>query len=167
MGRLTKAGFARSKSALGLKGKLTRKQVQRVFKHAIKKLGRTRRRVSKTGKVYYTKPKRRKKSNPKRRKRRMARRKKRRGGKSLQRQLFKWIRVGALVAPGVGMGVAAAKKGYGPDEIVDQVLQVYTGYSFVHRKFDFKWLVTGWGPFLAATLMTYGIPKIAGILRRL
>lgn len=40
MGKLTKAGFARSKSALGLKGKLTRKQVQRVFKHAIKKLGR-------------------------------------------------------------------------------------------------------------------------------
>ena len=122
-----------------------------------KKKPGTRRRTSRT-----------RRSNPKRRvKRRMARRKRCGGGKSLQRTIFKWIRVGALVAPGVGMGVNAAKKGWGAEGVIDQVLQCYTGYSFIHRKFDMKWLVTGWGPFLAATLATYGIPKIAGILRKL
>ena len=165
MGRLTKAGFARAKSELGLKGKLTRKQVQRVFKKAIKKLGRTQRRVSKKGRVYYTKPKKRRKSNPKRRVRRTARRRKRRrGGKSLQRTIFKWMRIGALVAP-----QAYNMTKYPGDwkRNLGDFLYDYTGYNPADGTWDIGRLAKGWGPFLAACLATYGIPKITGILRRI
>ena len=160
MGRLTKAGFARAKSELGLKGKLTRKQVQRVFKKAIKKLGRTQRRVSKKGRVYYTKPK---KSNPERRVRRTGRKKRRRGGKSLQRTVFKWLRIGALLAPGameiVKQPDLEHKLGY--------CIKRYTGYDPWQGKWVWQDLATGWTPFIATCLATYGIPKLIGIIRRL
>ena len=163
MGRLTKAGFARAKSELGLKGKLTRKQVQRVFKKAIKKLGRTRRRVSKTGKVYYTKPKRRKKSKSKRRVRRTARKKSRKGGKSLQRTVFKWLRVGALLAPAIN----DIMRGTHPAQKAVFVIESYSGYNIDKHQFNIKWLMRGWTPFIMTSLLTYGIPKLMGIIRRM
>jgi len=100
----------------------------------------------------------------KRRKTNLARRKKRRGGgKSLQQQVFKWLRIGALVAPGA---IALTAEGTTHEKLT-YVLAKYTGYEAWNRKFNFGQLIEGYAPFLATTLVTYGIPKIAGIIRRL
>jgi len=104
-------------------------------------------------------------SNPKtkRRTRRMVRRKKRRGGKSLQATVFKWMRVGAIFAP--GLAIAVQKKS--TEAKVEEVVEAYFGYNIPQKKMVFSSLLRGWGPFIGATLVTYGIPKLAGILRRI
>jgi len=105
-------------------------------------------------------------SNPKtkRRTRNLARRKKRRrGGKSLQTTIFKWLRIGALVAP----GAVAVIKGNTLEEKLTYPLAKYTGYEAWNQKFNLMQLVEGYGPFLATTLVTALIPKIVGIIRRI
>ena len=155
MGKLTKAGYARAKSELGYKGKLTKKQAQRVFKRAIKKLGRK----SSPSKSRATKPK----TKTTKRSKTTKKGGKRMGGKSLQRTVFKWLRVGALLAPAVNdiiRGDTAQQKAV-------FVVESYTGYNLDKGEFNFEWLKRGWTPFIMATLLTYGIPKIAGIIRKL
>jgi len=156
MGKLTKAGFAASKKSLGLKGKLTRKQVQRVFKHAIKKLGRSR------SKSKRTKTTTRKKSNPKRRITNLARRKKRRSGKSITRTAFKFIRIGALAAP----GLIRASSQTEPSKMLQAGFGCYGGFN-LDGNFDWGLLTKTWSPYLATCLATYGIPKLVGIIRKL
>jgi len=110
-------------------------------------------------------------SNPKtkRRTRKLGRRKKRRGGKSLQQQVFKWLRIGALAAPAA---VVAAGPGT-PKGKINAGIELYTGVNVVESIETYKFafhpekLLAGWGPFIVANLTTYGIPKIAGIIRRL
>lgn len=85
------------------------------------------------------------------------------GGKSLQRTVFKWLRIAALVGP----GAVAFTKGGTTEEKLSYVLAKYTGYQAWDERFNFSQLVEGYGPFLVTTLVTYGIPKIAGIIRRL
>lgn len=105
------------------------------------------------------------KVNPTRRRgvRRMARRKKRRGGKSIAQQAMKWIRIGALVAPAVNDIVTQDSM----ENKLRMLSQHYTGYDPVTGTFNFADLAAGWGPYLGAVLTTYGIPKIASIIRRL
>jgi len=112
----------------------------------------------------------RRKSNPnKRRRKNVTRKNKRKGGKSLQQQAFKWLRVGALAAPALVIAAQPMKV----DQKANEILRVYTGVNIKHSmesnalQFDWGRLAMGWLPFLAATLTTYGIPKIAGIIRRI
>ena len=100
----------------------------------------------------------------------MGRRKKRRGGgKSLQTTVFKWLRIGALAAPGLVIAAKPMKL----DQKVNEIFRCYTGVNIKHSmeseslQFDWGHLAIGWLPFLATTLTTYGIPKIAGIIRRI
>ena len=96
----------------------------------------------------------------------MARRKKRRrGGKSITQQVFKWIRVGALVAPGVGQAIRW--KDSGGEIMASQVVRVYTGYDWVSGQWKWEWLTEGWMPYLGSILATKGIQKLSGIIRRL
>jgi len=107
----------------------------------------------------------RKRKNPTRRKgvRRMARRKRRRSGKSITQQAFKWIRVGALVAPEV-----AEIMQYGLTRgAMRTIISNKTGFNIDTKTWDASQLLKGWGPYLGAVIATYGIPKLAGILRRL
>ena len=99
----------------------------------------------------------------KRRKPRMGKRKKRRGGKSLQRTVFKWLRVGALVAPAVNDFLRGAT----PQQKAVFIIESYSGYNIDKGEFDARWLARGWMPFLLTSLATYGIPKLMGIIRRL
>jgi hypothetical protein len=93
----------------------------------------------------------------------MARRKRRRGGKSLTQQAFKWIRVGALVAPEV-----AEVMQYGLNrDSMRSIISHKTGYNIDTRTFDWGELAVGWMPYIASVLVTYSVPKIASILRRL
>jgi len=93
----------------------------------------------------------------------MARKKKRRSGKNLQATMFKLIRLGALLAPAA---VAATGPGNAEDKL-EKGLSWYTGYSIQKQDFRMERLARGWMPFLMASLTTYGIPKLTGIIRRL
>ena len=109
-------------------------------------------------------------SNPKRRTRKLGRRKKRRGGgKSLQTTVFKWLRIGALVAPAAVVAAQPMKL----DQKLNEIFRLYTGVNVKHSmesnalQFDGGRLAMGWLPYLTTVLATYGIPKIAGIIRRI
>jgi hypothetical protein len=102
-------------------------------------------------------------SNPKKVKRRMVRRKKRRGGKNLQATVFKWLRIGSIFAP----EIARALNKKSGAEIAYNFVYEKTGYNMDDGTFEFGRLLKGWGPFIATSLVTYGIPKLIGIIRRL
>ena len=113
-------------------------------------------------------PKKAKKSTKRRRKRGgggMARRRKRRsgGGKSITQQAFKWIRMGALVAPAISDVI----RGSTPQEKLTFAIESYTGYNMERGDWNWEHLARGWTPYLAAILATHGIPKISSIIRRL
>jgi len=84
-------------------------------------------------------------------------------GKNTTQQLFKIIRLGALAAPGVGQFMVPQSM----ENKVRYAIRSYTGYDFKENAMHWDWLARGWGPYLGACLATYGIPKIAGILRKL
>lgn len=120
-----------------------------------------------TGKIRRRKTRR--SSNPVRRNVKVARRRWRRkrggGGKSLVRTAFKFIRIGALVAPAVYE--ATHPNNVTINEKVEAIIATYTGYSTRYGGFNFGRLMTGWGPYIIASLMTHGIPKLTSIIRRL
>ena len=88
-------------------------------------------------------------------------------GRNIQGTVFKWIRVGALVAPGVIAAKRGLDSGWGIEGAIDQVLQTYTGYSVINNTYSFDELKKGWAPYIASILTTVGIPKVAAIIRRL
>lgn len=97
----------------------------------------------------------------------MAKKKKRRSGKSMTTTAFKFIRLGALAAPAIGHAVHT---GWTNEMKLAHVLRSYTGYQ-MHPIPNPGWkpefLLEGWGPYLGSVLATYGIPKIASIIRRM
>lgn len=108
----------------------------------------------------------RRKNNPKKRnvRRNMPRRKNRKGGKSITRTAFKFIRLAALVAPGASemlIHKGNIQKGIGG------AIGLYTGFDLNQRNFDASRLTRGWGPYVLASIITHGIPKLTSIIRRL
>jgi hypothetical protein len=95
--------------------------------------------------------------------------KKRRGGKSLQTTVFKWLRIGALAAPAIVVATQPMKI----DQKANEIFRLYSGVNIKHSmesnslQWDGGRLAMGWLPYLTTVLATYGIPKIAGIIRRL
>lgn len=77
--------------------------------------------------------------------------------------LFKWIRLGSIVAPGLGR--YAEIRG-SPMFKIEGAIKSYAGIR-TDNIFDGELLMRMWTPLLATTLVTYGIPKIAGILRKM
>jgi len=96
--------------------------------------------------------------------RRYFRKKKRRGGKSLTTTAFKLVRLGALAAPAVNELVFGADT---PAGRVKHVIKAYTGYDMYSGTFAFENLARGWLPYIGACLVTYGVPKLTSIIRRL
>jgi len=158
MGKLTKAGFARAKRELGLKGKLTRKQVQRVFKRAIKNLGRKSPSKSRSKSSKTSSTKRKTKSNPKGGKNRMGRK-----GKSFVQTAYKLIPALALAAPGLSAAFGTGNTKYK----VTTAVKYYTGYNMDLKMFIWSDFAVGWTPFVAASLATKGIQKLNGLIRRI
>ena len=95
--------------------------------------------------------------------------KKKKRGKSLQQTVFKWLRIGALVAPAAVVAAQPMKA----DQKLNEIFRLYTGVNIKHSmesnalQFDAGRLAMGWLPYLATVLTTYGIPKIAGIIRQI
>ena len=93
----------------------------------------------------------------------MGKKKKRRGGKSLATTVMKWVRVGALAGP----GIYVATQPWTLEQKARVALKWYSGFNIENGTFNLGDLAKGWGPYLGAVLATYGIPKLAGIIRRL
>jgi len=76
-------------------------------------------------------------------------------------KVMKYVRLAALLAP-VAFEVMKA------DTMQNKALHVIentTGFNMNTGTFNGAALIRGWGPLLAATLVTYGVPKIAGMIR--
>jgi len=84
---------------------------------------------------------------------------KRKSGISTQK-IFKFIRIGALILP-------AATTIMGPGTIAQKAVVLKRDYFGVGADgiFNLPNLSRGWMPFLAASAITYGIPKIMGMIR--
>jgi len=91
------------------------------------------------------------------------RKRRRRSGFNMQK-IFKLLRIGAFVGPGVGQVIRW--KDY-PEAIPAEVLRVYSGFKYTTGEFKFSWLSEGWTPYLATMLATKGIQKLSGIIRSL
>lgn len=102
------------------------------------------------------------KSKP-RRKTTAKKKKRRRASFFNQRTIFKFLRIGALVAPAAIRAMEAGT----PEAKVKRGLQDYTGLNMTTGVWKVDDLKRGWTPFVATTLITVGIGKLVGILRRL
>ncbi len=80
-----------------------------------------------------------------------------------QAKMFGLVRKLALVAPALGVALG---EGSSPKDKFDRGVLAYTGYNMATQKFDgMAPLKNTYTPFLAATLITAGIPKIAGFVK--
>jgi len=82
------------------------------------------------------------------------------------RSLMKFARLGALAAPAIGV---ALKKDLSGENKVALALRYYTGYDIndPNRGVQLAELKKGWLPYILTSIITYGISKINGIIRRL
>ena len=83
------------------------------------------------------------------------------GGFNSQK-IMKYVRLAALVGPG-----AQAVMQYGAKDGAVHALLRYTGFDMRTGQFNGSALASGWGPYLASVAVTYGIPKLAGMIRGL
>lgn len=107
-----------------------------------------------------------KKSTPKRKRNPSKRGKggRRMGNKSITRTAFKWLRVGSLVAPAAAMILDPSRAN---KEKVERIIEMYSGYNPYDRTWKWESLMQGWAPYIGTCLMTYGVPKLVSIIRRL
>lgn len=85
---------------------------------------------------------------------------KRRSGINTQK-IFKFVRLGALALPAVAIALQPTTM----QEKIKQGSLAYFGFNPDDGSFKLERLARGWMPFAAATGVTYGIPKLAGMLR--
>ncbi len=85
-----------------------------------------------------------------------------RGGFSTQK-LFKIVRLAGLLLPAAGVAMGPGTT----DNKAAVIGRMYTGYDYKQKKFNWQWLAQGWTGYLAAVGVTYGIPKLAGLIRGL
>ena len=78
-------------------------------------------------------------------------------------KIMKFIRLAALGAPVITQAVRQDSL----ENKAMHVLRAYTGVNMQTGQFDGAALAAGWTPYLASVLATYGIPKLAGIIRSL
>ncbi len=92
----------------------------------------------------------------------MARRKKsRRSSGFSQQKVFKLVRLAGLLAPAAAIALGAGNA----DQKVRMGIQAYTGYDMLNKKWVPASLLQGYGGLLGASIATYGIPKIVGMIR--
>lgn len=86
----------------------------------------------------------------------------RRGGFN-QAKLFKLVRLGALGLPAAVTVMSTQSN----EQKMKQLSLDYFGVNPDDGSFKLSRLSKGWMPFVAANLVTYGIPKLNGLLRGL
>lgn len=79
-------------------------------------------------------------------------------------KIMKYVRLAALAAPYAAVAMDGTKS---PRVKVLEGLGMATGIDPNTGQFNAAYLAKGWLPFLASTAVTYGIPKLAGMIRGL
>ena len=76
-------------------------------------------------------------------------------------KIFKYIRIGAL-------GLPAAQTIMSTASVPQKINQLKSDYFGVDATGTFSWnrLAKGWTPFVAASLVTIGVPKLISMIRR-
>lgn len=151
--------------ARALKGKMrgkTKAQRKAIFKAAAKgwkKESRTRTRIKK-GAMKRATTQYRSRSRTKTRKSNPV--SKKRGFLSTQ-TFMKFARLAALAAPAAAVAMGT---GDAPTKIQEGI-RIYTGYNMADGSFSLANAAQGWLPFVATSVLTYGISKLNGIIRRI
>ena len=78
-------------------------------------------------------------------------------------KIMKYLRLAALAGPGAH---AVLTYGANKDGLTHALLR-YTGFDMRTGQFNGAALASGWMPYLASVGVTYGVPKLAGIIRGL
>lgn len=78
--------------------------------------------------------------------------------------LGKFVRLGAFVAPGKEMW--DMYQGNVGDQVLGTI-GAYSGYQLGTKSWEWALLAKMWTPYLASNLVTHGISKLNGIIRRL
>ncbi len=96
----------------------------------------------------------------------MAKKKKGSRGNNIQATVFKFIRLGALLGPGIGQAI---RKDRTNEDKVYEILLRYTGGWFKGDApaFQPQALIEGYGPFVLTSLIHKGVSKLNGIISRL
>ena len=83
------------------------------------------------------------------------------GGFNTQK-IFKLVRMAALVMPAAGIAMSG-------DSTANKISNIKRDYFGIEPdgRVNLGALAKGWGPYLMAIGVTYGIPKLAGIIRGL
>jgi hypothetical protein len=79
--------------------------------------------------------------------------------------IFKFVRIGAFLAPGLARGGAIYAAEKNPIRAVSEGLGIYAGWQ--DGQFNIGAALGAWTPFIVASAMTYGIPKITSLIRRI
>ena len=77
--------------------------------------------------------------------------------------VFKYLRIAALLGPA---GARLMERSTGEQKI-RRILLDYTGFNMVDGSWNWSRLARGWLPYVATCLITYGVSKLNGIIRRL
>jgi len=89
----------------------------------------------------------------------------RRRGRSLSLSTgYKFVRLGAFVLP--GLYEATYAPGWSLADRLIGGLGVYAGWNQATKKFEFDQVKKAWVPFITACVLTYGIQKLNGLIRR-
>jgi len=98
-----------------------------------------------------------------RRKNTMAKNRKRRSNNHITQTAFKFIRIGALVIPGVAEQARYTQY----DSKLKAILRVYTGYEYDAANWNPEHLIKGYGPYIAVNVIHRLVGKLNGIISRL
>ena len=117
---------------------------------------------SKSGGASTSRTKNKAKRIPKKRRTITAKKRKRRKNSGMTvSKLFGLLRKAALVAPAVGIAMGG---GSGYDKMA-RGLEGYTGYNIVTQKFNVQPLKNTYLPYIGATVISAGVPKINKFIR--
>ena len=78
-----------------------------------------------------------------------------------QAKMFSLIRKLSLIAPGLGVALGGGT----PQDKFARAVLAYTGYNTHVQKYELEPLKNTYTPFLATTVITAVIPKIAGFVK--
>lgn len=73
--------------------------------------------------------------------------------------IFKFLRLGSLIAPGVAE--------YQRTKKIPEAFMAYSGWVPGYNRFDMATFLRMWTPFIMTNLVTFGVGKLNGIIRRL
>lgn len=93
------------------------------------------------------------------------RRCRRSGGTSIVQTGFKIIRITSLFAP--ALATIIERKDEGPSAILSGIVHKYTGYNMGTGAFEWNMLAQGWTPYVATLLITKGVQKLGGVIRKI